>query len=130
MQGDHIAAFPRESAADFRQIAGRLHVISGGVRLGRLKGTTVCPCHALAMSTAFNPSACSVFSLNRAEAIRYLRKEPLVLPGALPKGYVLLTHQNYPLGFAKQLGNRANNLYPSEWRIRSNNPKDIKDGVE
>jgi hypothetical protein len=32
---------------------------------------------------------------------------------------VLLTWQNEPLGFVKNIGNRANNLYPNEWRIRS-----------
>jgi len=32
---------------------------------------------------------------------------------------VLLTWQGEPLGFVKNIGNRANNLYPNEWRIRS-----------
>jgi NOL1/NOP2/fmu family ribosome biogenesis protein len=31
----------------------------------------------------------------------------------------LLTYQGIPLGFVKNIGNRANNLYPQEWRIRS-----------
>ena len=37
-----------------------------------------------------------------------------------PKGYVLISYQGHPLGFAKNIGNRANNLYPTEWRIRKN----------
>ena len=37
----------------------------------------------------------------------------------VPRGYVLLTYQGHSLGFAKNIGNRANNLYPAEWRIRS-----------
>jgi NOL1/NOP2/fmu family ribosome biogenesis protein len=36
-----------------------------------------------------------------------------------PKGFVLLTFKNEPIGFVKNLGNRANNLYPQEWKIRS-----------
>lgn len=28
-------------------------------------------------------------------------------------------YNNVPLGFVKNIGNRANNLYPQEWRIRS-----------
>ena len=36
-----------------------------------------------------------------------------------PKGYVLLTCGCSPLGFVKNLGNRANNLYPAAWRIIS-----------
>ena len=32
---------------------------------------------------------------------------------------MLITYHGIPLGFAKNLGNRANNLYPQEWRIKS-----------
>jgi NOL1/NOP2/fmu family ribosome biogenesis protein len=53
------------------------------------------------------------------QAIAYLRKESIVLKNDLPRGYVLLTYQGAVLGFVKHLGNRANNLYPQEWRIRS-----------
>ncbi|WP_417185185.1 methyltransferase RsmF C-terminal domain-like protein, partial [Alistipes putredinis] len=40
-------------------------------------------------------------------------------PDSTEKGYVLICHKGFPLGFAKHLGNRANNLYPQEWRIRT-----------
>jgi len=36
----------------------------------------------------------------------------------MPRGLVLVTYEGYPLGFAKHLGNRTNNLYPQAWRIR------------
>ena len=29
-----------------------------------------------------------------------------------------MTYQNEPLGWIKHLGNRFNNLYPKEWRIK------------
>ena len=48
-----------------------------------------------------------------------LRKEAITLDASVPRGYILLTYKNIPLGFAKNIGNRANNLYPQEWRIRS-----------
>ena len=53
------------------------------------------------------------------QAITYLRKEAITLPVTAPRGYVLLTYRHIPLGFVKNIGNRANNLYPQEWRIRS-----------
>ena len=34
------------------------------------------------------------------------------------RGIVLVTYNGVPLGFVKNLGNRANNMYPQEWRIR------------
>ena len=32
---------------------------------------------------------------------------------------VTVTYLGAPLGFVKNIGNRANNLYPREWRIKS-----------
>ncbi|MEG1188636.1 MAG: hypothetical protein RSE35_12440, partial [Bacteroidales bacterium] len=52
-------------------------------------------------------------------ALAYLRREAVTLSTELPKGFVLLTYQDHPIGWVKHLGNRSNNLYPQEWRIRS-----------
>lgn len=52
------------------------------------------------------------------DAIRYLQGEALRLPSDAPRGMVALTYKSRPLGMAKNIGNRANNLYPKEWRIR------------
>lgn len=35
------------------------------------------------------------------------------------RGIRLVTCDNVPLGWCNHLGNRINNLYPPEWRIRS-----------
>ena len=43
----------------------------------------------------------------------------LVLPPDTPRGIVTITYQGQPLGPAKNIGNRANNLYPKAWRIKS-----------
>ncbi len=45
------------------------------------------------------------------------------LPDGTPRGIVLLTHGGHPLGFVKNLGSRANNLYPASWRILSQQPR-------
>ena len=71
------------------------------------------------MSEEVNRDAFYNFAVTYEQAIGYLRKEALVLPPAVPKGFVLLTYENEPIGFVKNLGSRANNLYPNEWRIRS-----------
>ena len=54
-----------------------------------------------------------------ATALKYLRGEALVLPADTPRGIVTITYQGQPLGPAKNIGNRANNLYPKAWRIKS-----------
>ena len=57
--------------------------------------------------------------LSYEQAVAYLRREAIVLDNTHAPGFVLVTYQGRPLGFVKQVGNRANNLYPAEWRIRS-----------
>jgi 16S rRNA C967 or C1407 C5-methylase (RsmB/RsmF family)/NOL1/NOP2/fmu family ribosome biogenesis protein len=111
-----IEAFPVRQADAYRHLVGCLHIVSPGLRLGELKGNDLIPAHALAMSCELNRDAFATIAISREEAIRYLKKESLSLPGE--KGYALVSFDNLPLGFAKRLGNRANNLYPSEWRIR------------
>ena len=51
-------------------------------------------------------------------ALRYLRGEALTLPSDTPRGIVAITYHQLPLGQVKNIGSRANNLYPKEWRIR------------
>ena len=53
------------------------------------------------------------------EALRYLRGEALVLPPETPRGIVTVTYKGFALGPAKNIGNRANNLYPKAWRIKT-----------
>ena len=53
------------------------------------------------------------------EALQYLRGEALVLPPDTPKGLVTVTYKDIPLGPVKNIGNRANNLYPKPWRIKT-----------
>ena len=57
--------------------------------------------------------------LSYSEALRYLRGEALVLPPDTPRGIVTVTYKGFPLGPAKNIGNRANNLYPKPWRIKT-----------
>jgi len=75
------------------------------------------PPHALAMSTLSNNYP--QWELTLDTALNYLRKQSLTnMPADLSKGYVIVTYKNHPLGFVKNIGSRANNLYPQEWRIR------------
>ena len=71
------------------------------------------------MSSLLRREAFACEEVDYPTAIAYLRKEAVALSGTAPRGFVLLTYRNFPLGFVKNVGNRANNLYPQEWRIRS-----------
>ncbi len=94
-------------------------MLHAGVVVAELKGRDAVPTQALAFSQALRREAFPQVALTYAEALAYLRKESLQLSPDAPRGYVLLTFRGVPLGFAKNIGNRANNLYPAEWRIRT-----------
>ena len=114
-----VQAFPKAHADVYAWIQQHAKVIHAGITLGEVKGKDLIPHHSLAMSTALADETFPKAEVTYEQAIAYLRKEGLVLDADVPRGYVLLTYQQVPLGFVKNIGNRANNLYPQEWRIRS-----------
>ena len=57
--------------------------------------------------------------LTYQQAIAYLRHEALVLPAETPRGLVTVCFEGHPLGLVKNIGTRANNLYPKEWKIKT-----------
>ena len=111
-------AFPTAHLNIYQQAKRSLRVIHAGIELAISKGKNLQPSQSLAMSNNLNKKAFPTVEVDEQQAIAYLRTEALQLPTDTPKGYVLITYQGHPLGFAKNIGNRANNLYPAEWRIR------------
>lgn len=117
--GDAIIAIPKRWADTYDAAASTLKIIHAGVTLGTEKGRDIIPDQSLAMSRQLNIDAYPQVELSYAEAINFLRKEAVTLPEGTPRGFVVVTYQGYPLGMEKNIGNRANNLYPTEWRIKS-----------
>lgn len=95
----------------------QLYILQFGGELGLWKGKDFIPSHALAQNIVFDSTSIPKFETTRAEAQAYLRKENLTMP-EMPKGYVLVEHQNAILGWSKNIGNRSNNLYPTHYRVR------------
>lgn len=117
--GDAVIAVPRAWNGICDAAMKSLNVLSAGVPLGEVKGRDIIPAHALALSTALAPAAFPSVELDYGRAVSYLRKESVTLPPDTPRGYVIMRYKSVPLGFAKNIGNRANNLYPAEWKIKS-----------
>lgn len=103
----------------YATLAGTLRLLSAGVAVAQAKGRELSPCHALAMCTALADDAFPTVQLTYGQAVAYLRKEAVILPDEAPRGFVRIAYQGFSLGFVKNVGNRANNLYPQAWRIRS-----------
>ena len=110
----------KRKAIDLKKMRKRLNVLLEGIEPGRIvdKKGTVEPSHSQAMDIHADSGQWPTVELSLEEALDYLRTEALHLPPSTPRGYVLLTYRQHPLGFCKNIGNRANNLYPTAWRIR------------
>ena len=94
-------------------------MLSAGVALGERKGRDIVPAPSLALSQALNADAFPRVELDYLQAVSYLRKEAITLPPDTKRGFVVVTFRGVPLGFVKNIGSRANNLYPAEWKIKS-----------
>jgi len=100
----------------FEWITQYLNIRYFGVELGKLQKSQLIPTHEYAVSILpknYFPST----SLTTEEALTYLRKEEFHL-NIPEEGWVLVTYKNLPLGWIKNIGNRINNYYPKDWRIR------------
>ena len=115
----NIHAIPSEWTSLFDKASTALRIVHAGVALATPKGKELVPHPALAHSIALNTDAFCKCELDYDSAIAFLRREAITLTPETPRGYVLVTYQGMPLGFVKNIGNRANNLYPQEWRIKS-----------
>lgn len=116
---DRVTALPRSHAEAMCALIAKMKVLHVAQPLATLKNNKLLPLHTLAMSTQLASGVFTTVELEREDALRYLHRETLTLSEA-PLGVLLLTYKEKPLGFAKNVGNRANNLYPAEWRIRKN----------
>ena len=114
----NIYAISKTHEDIYHLLSKHLRIISKGINLGELKGKDFIPSVSLAMSTEINRKEFHSVELSYEDSIKYLRKESVPLPEDTPLGYILITYKNAPLGFVKNIGNRSNNLYPQEWRIR------------
>lgn len=99
------------------QASSELHTLSCGVEISVMRGRDWTPAHPLALCTCMSKSAFPSAEVSLQQALAYLHSEAVSIPDA-PKGFVLLTYSGVPIGFVKNIGNRANNLYPQQWRIR------------
>ncbi|RME98099.1 MAG: RNA methyltransferase [Bacteroidetes bacterium] len=113
----HWRGIPKAMLADTQILAQYLHRIEVGISLGQPKGRNWLPDESLAFSLHLD-SAVPRVDLSRELALALLRKETPPIPDLQARGWHLVTYQNLGLAWVKGLGNRYNNYYPQNWRIR------------
>jgi len=114
---EHVCAVRESLFGDALRVSQTVRTLRAGLMLAELKGRKWVPRQELALSLVRRRAAFPEVALSLEEAVAYLRRESLVLHDA-PRGFVVAVFEGRALGFLNNLGARANNLYPAEWRIR------------
>ena len=117
--GSELYVWPAARAQEMATVVSALDAFMPGLHVATIKGKDCIPAHELALSTAINAEAFPHAEVTERQALAYLHRDAVSLPPDVPKGYVLIYYGSQPLGFVKNLGNRTNNLYPKNWRIRN-----------
>ena len=112
-----ISAFRTKFSDKVEMLKSNLHIMHYGITLCEIKGRDLIPHTSLALSKSIQLENVLQAEVELRDALLFLKKETISL-SETEKGFVLIKYRNIPLGWVKNLGNRCNNLYPNEWRIR------------
>jgi 16S rRNA C967 or C1407 C5-methylase (RsmB/RsmF family)/NOL1/NOP2/fmu family ribosome biogenesis protein len=112
-----IKGYDKNRLNDFMFIKKHLKCMHSGLLLGEMKGIDFIPSASIALSKILDKETIEKYEVDYKTAINFLKKEAIFLPEST-KGYILICYKKQALGWVKNLGNRTNNLYQNEWRIR------------
>jgi 16S rRNA C967 or C1407 C5-methylase (RsmB/RsmF family) len=110
-------SFPTSWSSYLPFMEKHLTVLQAGTPVATQLEKQFIPHPALALSRTVKREVFPEYTCSHQEAIAFLRKENLPARSQ-EKGWMLVTFMDLPLGWLKNLGNRTNNYYPGEWRIR------------
>jgi NOL1/NOP2/fmu family ribosome biogenesis protein len=114
---DKLLALPKGQEDAMLHVQSQLRLQKMGTTLGEIARKGVIPNEELALNS-FLLNYSGKIEVESQQALNYLHGDTFSLVGK--QGFQLITFRQEPLGWVKHLGNRFNNLYPKEWRIRMN----------
>ena len=117
---DQIFSLPG-SNEDYHILKQSLRIIKAGTRICTAKKNGYVPDHELALSEGIRKNAFPAVELDYKDALKYLRRDNFKPPD-IPKGWFIATYKGINIGFCNNIGNRVNNYYPVDWRIRMGIP--------
>jgi NOL1/NOP2/fmu family ribosome biogenesis protein len=112
---EKLIALPRLHTDSMLHVQAQMRLQKLGTMVGDISRKGILPNEEIALNPFLNCFSERI-EVSNEQALHYLRGDTYPLAGN--QGYQLITFDNEPLGWIKHLGNRFNNLYPKEWRIR------------
>jgi len=116
-QGDTLVGIPAPLLPALDQLARKLYILHAGTPMAERTKKKPNPTFQLGLSAAIRAEAFPLHELSYSEALSYLQKNDL-LPEGVGTGWVRVGYQGQSLGWLKAMPNRANNYWPTPWRIR------------
>ena len=127
LSGNMLTMLPGNSVPILEALRnGGVNITGAGLPIAELKKgakkTELIPDSRFALSCAMKQGIFPEAELTEDDAIRYLRRDSITPDANIPKGFVVVKYKGFSLGLIKNLGSRANNLYPLPWRIHLTAP--------
>lgn len=107
------------SMEEYTGLYQKLNIVKAGTKIFVVKNNDYLPTHEIALSACLKKDSFHIAQVSLNDAIAFIRRDNFSL-GGTPKGWNILNYNGVNLGFVKNLGNRINNYFPVEWRIRMN----------
>ncbi len=100
---------------EFEYLSESLYFSMPGTELGEWKKSDFIPGHGGLLAGKF--SSYVSLELDADDALRFLKREDIKAMTPT-QGWVSIFYKGLPLGWIKCIGQRKNNYYPKDWRIR------------
>lgn len=113
-----VFAMPALVHSFYQAFHKKLNIRKSGVRMGEWVHSKLNPDHELALAQLLKREGFPLVNLEKEQALSFLRREAFDISDNVVKSWNLIVYEGYSLGWIKNIGNRFNNYYPKEWRIR------------
>ncbi|MBI1184068.1 rRNA cytosine-C5-methyltransferase [bacterium] len=114
-----LHAIPAAYSGFLAELKNHVPLWKLGTKIGEVSGKNFKPSHELALSQLAANFKVS-FEVDYAQAIDYLKRQPLPVQEGYQKGWGLVKYRNVALGWAKNIGSRLNNYLPHDLMLRKN----------
>ena len=125
--GDEVFAVPC-SMDEYLHLFGTLKIMKAGTNIFTVKNKSYLPSHELALSAGLKKEAFPFVELSLSSALKYMKRDTLML-NEITKGWNTVKYKGVNIGFINNIGNRINNYFPVEWRIRMDLPESGKENL-
>jgi 16S rRNA C967 or C1407 C5-methylase (RsmB/RsmF family)/NOL1/NOP2/fmu family ribosome biogenesis protein len=125
--GDELFAAPCDMDV-YLFLFNNLKVVRAGQKIFAIKNKSYLPQHELALSGSLKKDAFPVVEISLQEALAFMRRDNFK-PAQSEMGWNILRYEGSSVGFINNIGNRVNNYFPVEWRIRMDLPDSGKENI-